>query len=39
LVDKARGNVDLPAYKAEVSSAFSNYKLNVAIADSVFVEK
>jgi outer membrane lipoprotein-sorting protein len=39
LVDKARGNVDLPAYKAEVSSAFSNYKLNVAIQDSVFVEK
>jgi hypothetical protein len=39
LVDKARGNVDLPSYKAEVSSAFTNYKLNVAIQDSVFVEK
>jgi hypothetical protein len=39
LIDKQSGHVDLPAYKAEVTSAFSNYKLNVAIEDSVFVEK
>jgi outer membrane lipoprotein-sorting protein len=39
LVDKQVGHVDLPAYKADVTSAFSDYKLNVAIEDSVFVEK
>jgi hypothetical protein len=39
LVDKQTGHVDLPSYKADVSSAFTNYKLNVAVADSVFVEK
>jgi hypothetical protein len=39
LVDKQTGHVELPAYKADVTSEFSNYKLNVAIADSVFVEK
>lgn len=39
LVDKQSGHVDLPAYKADITSAFSNYKLNVAVADSVFVEK
>jgi outer membrane lipoprotein-sorting protein len=39
LVDKQTGKVDLPSYKADVTSAFSNYKLNVTIADSVFEEK
>jgi outer membrane lipoprotein-sorting protein len=39
LVDKQTGKVDLPSYKADVTSAFSNYKLNVAVADSVFDEK
>ena len=38
LVDKQTGHVELPSYKADVTSAFSNYKLNVAIADSVFEE-
>jgi outer membrane lipoprotein-sorting protein len=38
LVDKQTGHVDLPAYKADVTSAFSNYKLNVTIADSIFDE-
>jgi hypothetical protein len=36
LVDKQTGHVELPSYKADVTSAFSNYQLNVAIADSVF---
>jgi outer membrane lipoprotein-sorting protein len=36
LVDKQNGHVELPSYKADVTSQFSNYKLNVAIADSVF---
>jgi len=39
LPDKLNGRVELPAYKANVTSALSNYKLNVTIADSVFVEK
>ena len=39
LVQKQTGHVDLPSYKADVTSAFSNYKLNVDIADSVFQEK
>jgi len=39
LPDKLNGRVDLPSYKANVTSAVSNYKLNVAIADSVFTEK
>jgi outer membrane lipoprotein-sorting protein len=30
------GKVDLPQYKADVASTFSNYKLNVAIDDGVF---
>jgi outer membrane lipoprotein-sorting protein len=30
------GKVDLPQYKADVASTFSNYKLNVAIDDQVF---
>jgi hypothetical protein len=29
----------LPSYKADVDTAFSNYKLNVPVADSVFDEK
>jgi len=39
LVDKQTGHVDLPSYKADVTSAFSNYKLNVAIGDSIFAEE
>jgi outer membrane lipoprotein-sorting protein len=39
LVDKQVGHVELPSYKADVTSAFSNYRLNVEIADSVFDEK
>jgi len=39
LPDKLSGRVELPSYKANVTSALSNYKLNVAIADSVFAEK
>jgi hypothetical protein len=38
LVDKQVGHVELPAYKADVTSQFSNYRLNLAIADSVFVQ-
>jgi hypothetical protein len=38
LVDKQSGHVELPSYKADVTSVFSNYRLNVAIADSVFQE-
>jgi len=30
------GKVDLPQYKADVASTFSNYRLNVAIDDAVF---
>src|ERR1700682_4779200 len=37
--EKLSGRVELPSYKANVTSALSNYKLNVAIADSVFAEK
>ena len=36
LVDKQTGHVELPSYKADVTSAFSNYRLNVAIEDSIF---
>jgi outer membrane lipoprotein-sorting protein len=39
LVAKQTGHVELPAYKADVVSNFSNYKLNVSLDDSVFVEK
>jgi len=39
LVQKQTGHVELPAYKADVTSNFSNYKLNVAVDDSVFQEK
>ena len=36
---KVTGHVDLPSYKADVTTNFSNYKLNVPVADSVFDEK
>lgn len=36
LIDKQIGHVDLPSYKADVVSNFSNYRLNVAVADDVF---
>lgn len=39
LVEKQTGHVELPAYKADVTSNFKNYKLNVAIDDTVFAEK
>jgi len=39
LPKKLSGHVEQAGYKANVTSALSNYKLNVAIADSVFVEK
>ncbi len=39
LIDHQAGHVELPSYKADLASSFSNYKLNVAIDDSVFVEK
>ena len=38
LVDKQTGHVELPSYKADVTSQFSDYKLNVTIADSVFAD-
>ena len=39
LVDKQIGHVDFPSYKADVTSNFKNYKLNVAINDTVFADK
>jgi hypothetical protein len=39
LVAKQTGHVDLPSYKADVSSSFSGYKINVAVADSIFAQK
>ena len=30
------GKVELPSYKADVTSTFSNFKLNVSIPDTVF---
>jgi len=39
LPEKQTGHVELPSYKADVTSVFSNYQLNVQIADSVFDEK
>ncbi|GAC1448774.1 MAG: hypothetical protein PVSMB8_07860 [Vulcanimicrobiaceae bacterium] len=39
LVEKQVGHVDFPTYKADVTSNFKNYRLNVAIADSIFVDK
>jgi outer membrane lipoprotein-sorting protein len=38
LVDKQTGHVELPSYRADVTSAFSNYQLNVTVADSVFAD-
>jgi len=38
LIKSMTGHVELPSYKAEVSLAYSNYKLNVPVADSVFVD-
>jgi len=38
LIDKQSGHVDLPSYKADVTSQFSNYQINVGVADSVFEE-
>lgn len=39
LVDKQTGHVDLPSYKADVVSSFTNYELNVALPSDVFQEK
>ena len=39
LVDRQSGHVDLPTYKADVVSNFSNYQLNVAVPSDVFEEK
>jgi outer membrane lipoprotein-sorting protein len=39
LPEKLSGHVEQAGYKANVTSALTNYKLNVAIADSVFIEK
>jgi len=36
LVKSQTGHVELPSYKADVTIGYSNYKLNVAVADSVF---
>ena len=36
LVKSQTGKVNLPSYKADVTSTFSNYKLNVPISDKVF---
>jgi outer membrane lipoprotein-sorting protein len=38
LVDKQSGHVELPSYRADVTSQFSNYRLNVGVADSIFQE-
>jgi hypothetical protein len=39
LVKSQTGHVEIPSYKADVASAFSDYKLNVAINDSVFTSQ
>jgi hypothetical protein len=36
VVSSQSGKVDLPSYKADVVSKFSDYKLNVAVDDKVF---
>jgi outer membrane lipoprotein-sorting protein len=36
LIKSQTGHVELPSYKADVQIAYSNYKLNVPIADTVF---
>jgi outer membrane lipoprotein-sorting protein len=33
-----RGKVDIPHYNADVASTYTNYKLNVAVPDSVFAQ-
>ena len=38
LISGQTGKVDVPHYSAEFSSKFSDFKLNVAIPDSVFAE-
>ena len=32
------GHIDLPAYKAETTAEFSNYKVNVSVDDNVFAQ-
>ena len=39
LVEKQIGHVEFPSYKADVTSNFKNYRLNVAINDKVFADK
>lgn len=36
VVKQQSGKVDIPHYNADVTSTFSNYKVNVAVPDSVF---
>ncbi|GAC1542781.1 MAG: hypothetical protein NVS2B17_21750 [Candidatus Velthaea sp.] len=36
VVKSQAGKVDIPHYNADVSSSFSNYKLNVSVPDKVF---
>jgi hypothetical protein len=38
VVTEQTGRVELPAYKVDTSAAFSNYKINVALQDSLFKE-
>jgi outer membrane lipoprotein-sorting protein len=38
MVNRQSGHVELPAYKADVSAAFSGYKLNVPIDERVFTQ-
>ncbi|HEV3157740.1 MAG TPA: hypothetical protein VGZ00_10380 [Candidatus Baltobacteraceae bacterium] len=37
VVQKQIGHVELPSYKADVTNTLSNYKLNIAIDDDIFV--
>lgn len=39
LIKSQTGKVDLPHYSADVTSSFSNYKLNVALDDRLFEEE
>jgi outer membrane lipoprotein-sorting protein len=36
VIDAQTGKVDIPHYNADVTSKFSNYKVNVDVPDSVF---
>jgi len=36
VVKAAKGHVEVPAYKADISSSFTNFKLNPNLPDSVF---